>query len=150
MRALLIATVFLAATLAQAAHAACPPGMKDRTPGQVVLDLRAAIDAQDWDLVACNYGVNAFVIDDQGLMIGRAEIVAALQSLYELFGNVPVQVQEDNEFKNIVRSLWSLDGGWVIVPDGATTYVVNNGRVRKQTTHGLIEFTGPPPDGFFD
>jgi hypothetical protein len=44
----------------------CPQADQSRTPLEVVADLRAAIAAEDWD---------AFVIDDQGILVGRAEIV---------------------------------------------------------------------------
>lgn len=126
----------------------CSPDLLLRTPDVVVTDLRAALAAGDWTAFACNYHPDAFVIDDQGLLLGRTEIVAAAQSLVDLFdGALPVITQEDI-FRGVVRTLFTLDGGWIVIPDGTHTYVIENGLVTRQTTHGIIEFTGPPPDGF--
>jgi len=44
-----------------------------------------------------------------------------------------------------VRVLDSIDAGWIVIPDRATTYIVECGIITRQTDHGLIEFTGPPP-----
>ena len=55
-------------------------------------------------------------------------------------------VTEDNVFNDTVRVLYEIDGGWVVVEDGVDTFEVRRGRIRRQTQHALIKFTGPPPD----
>ena len=47
---------------------------------------------------------------------------------------------------NDSRALFTLDTGWWTIEDGTSTYIVRRGRIVQQTTHGLIRFTGPPPD----
>ena len=89
------------------------------------------------------------MIDDQGVLIGPAEIVAGLKSLDDLAGGVQPVVHEDNSFDDMVRILFTLDAGWWEIEDGVSTYVVRRGRIVQQTNHGLIRFTGPPPDEVF-
>jgi hypothetical protein len=45
---------------------------QDRSADVVIDDLFAAIAARDWAAVACQYHPDASMIDDQGLLIGRA------------------------------------------------------------------------------
>jgi hypothetical protein len=120
--------------------------IKDRTPSEVIDDLLAARAAGDWDAAASNFAEDAYVIDDQGVLVGPAEIVAAMRSLDCLFQGAQADVSEQNVFRNTVRLLYSVDGGWIVMPDAVDTYVIENGLIQHQTRHGLIEFTGPPPD----
>jgi hypothetical protein len=100
---------------------------------------------EDWTATACNYAVDAFIIDDQGVLTGHADIIAAEQSLCSLFGGVAPTLAQQGTFRDTVRVLDSLEGGWGIIPDRTTTYVVECDIITRQTVHGLIEFTGPPP-----
>jgi len=113
----------------------CPHADQDRSPDQVTTGLLAAIAARDWPAVACQYHPDAFVIDDQGLLIGRAEIASALESLFDLFGDAQIDVVEDNYFRNVVRILYALDGGWVEIADGVFTFVTRPGgsAIRRRT-----------------
>jgi len=124
----------------------CPDALLARTPNEVVVDLRTAVAAEDWDAVACSYHPNAFLIDDQGVLVGPQEIVAAAMALASLAGGAQPVVTEQLPFRDLVRELFTLDAGWWMIGDGTSTYVVRRGRIVQQTTHGLIEFTGPPPD----
>lgn len=125
----------------------CADALLERNPDQVLDDLRAALAAEDWDAVACNYHPSAHLIDDQGVLIGPQEIVQSLMSLNEFAGGVqPVVVDESAFREGLVRVLFTLDAGWWHIQDGTQTFVVRRGRIVQQTTHGLIVFTGPPPD----
>jgi hypothetical protein len=95
--------------------------------------------------VACNYAVDAFVIDDQGVLTGHADIIGAEQSLASLFNGVAPTLMQQDIYQDTARVLDNLDGGWVIIPDRTTTHVIECGIITRQTVHGLIEFTGPPP-----
>jgi hypothetical protein len=139
----LVASVGLGSGVAEAA---CPAGLEERTIDQVLTDLYAARAAADWKAVGCNYGKNAFLIDDQGVLVGRAEIVASLMSWDDLFGGVQPVVHEANYFNDVARVTFTVDGGWVVVEDGVSTYLIRNGKIRRQTFHGVITFTGPPPE----
>jgi hypothetical protein len=86
------------------------------------------------------------VIDDQGVLVGSEEIVSAYMSLYELAGGALPVVTESLPFRDVVRVLYRLDAGWWRIEDGVDTYWIKRGRIERQTRHGLIEFTGPPPD----
>ncbi|MBW2694243.1 MAG: hypothetical protein JRE57_16710 [Deltaproteobacteria bacterium] len=108
-------------------------------------DLRTKLAAQDWAAVACNYAVDAFVTDDQGVLTGHLDIITAEQSLSTLFNGIPATLKQQDVFQDTARVLSSRDGGWIIIPDGVHTYVVECGFITRQTGHGLIEFTGPPP-----
>jgi hypothetical protein len=131
---------------ALAAADGCPPAYQSRTTYQVVQDLLAAIAAEDWDAAGCNYAETAFLIDDQGILLGRQEIVSALVSLFVYFEDVPIDVHDGIYHDDVGRVLFSLDGGWIHIEDGVFTYVIKNGKIRHQTTHGLITFSGPPPE----
>ncbi len=120
--------------------------LKKRTPDQVVAALRAAIEAQDWDAVASNYAEDAYMIDDQGVLLGQDDILSRYQAYAELFNGVSPTVIQEDVFRDTVRVLYRLDGGWIVVPDAADTFVIEKGLIQVQTSHGLIEFTGPPPD----
>jgi hypothetical protein len=124
----------------------CPESLLSRWPHEVVADLRTALAAEDWAAVACSYHPHAFVIDDQGVLIGTQEIVQSLMSLATLAGGAQPVVWEENSFRDLVRVLFTLDAGWWEIEDGASTYVVRRGRIVQQTTHGIIRFTGPPPE----
>lgn len=124
----------------------CPPGYRDRTPAEVVDDYLAAYAARDATALACAYHPDAYVIDDQGVLIGPDEIVQAALSLDDLFSGADFQVTNEVVFDDTARLLWELDGGFVVIPDGTDTFVIERGQIRRQTRHGLIEFTGPPPD----
>lgn len=125
----------------------CDPELLEREPHEVAADLRAAYAAEDWDAYACNYAPDAFVIDDQGILLGRSEIVSSAISFKNIFCDAELDVQEENLFQNTVRTLFQLDNGWVVIPDGVFTFNIEGGEIVSQTTHGLIEFTGPPPEG---
>ena len=114
--------------------------------GEVVAELQDAISREDWRSVARLYARDAFIAADQGILVGRNDIIAAHQSLNDLFDGVNPQLIQVTEFRDTVRVLYSMDNGWVVLPDGVETYVVENGLITRQTSHGLIEFTGPPPD----
>jgi hypothetical protein len=123
----------------------CPAGYWDRSPSEVVEDLLLAYVARNEALIACNYHPDASVTTDQGLLIGQAEVVQWYLSLYDLFDGVAFQVVQVDEFRDTVRLLWQLDGGWVVIEDGVDAFVIQRGRIRQQVQHGLISFTGPPP-----
>ena len=125
--------------------ASCPPGYQDREPGQVVEDLLAAYAARDETLLACNYHPSAHVLNDQGVLVGHVDIVSSYLSLYDVFNGVSFQVRQLDEFRDTVRVLWRLDAGWVVMEDGVDTFVIERGRIRRQTQHALLTFTGPPP-----
>jgi hypothetical protein len=145
--AVAIATVLLALGLqAVAAEAKCPKGLQKRSTDQVLASHRAALAAADWEAVACNYAKKAFMITDQGVLVGPEEIVAWFVSLHDLFGTIAPQIAEEVFFREAVREVYRLDGGWVVIPDGVDTYRIRRGKIEWQGIHGIIEFTGPPPD----
>lgn len=123
----------------------CPAGYAQRTPLQVVTDMRAATDAQDWNAVACNYAANSFVIDDQGVLAGLPDIITSKQGLSTLFDGISPSVLQIDSYDNMVRVIDSLDAGWVVIPDRSNAYVVDCGLIVQEMVHGWIEFTGPPP-----
>lgn len=123
------------------------PGVgDDPSPDQVVDELQAALADKDWEAVASYYAEDAFVIDDQGVLVGPDEIVAALQSLDDLSDGAPLVVTEQLPFRDVVRVLFWLDAGWFGIPDGVITYHIEGGQIVRETRHGLIEFFGPPPE----
>jgi hypothetical protein len=67
-------------------------------------------------------------------------------SLHNLFGGAQPLTTDEIVWDNMVRTLFTLDGGWITIEDGVHTYVILGGRIRHQTVHGRITFTGPPPD----
>ena len=124
----------------------CPAAYAMRTPSEVLFDLRDALGREDWEDVACQYKPNAFVLDDQGILVGHADIITAAQSLNALFSGVNAQVIQETVFRDTARVLYSLDAGWVEIEDGVNSYVIEGGVITGQTAHGLITFNGPPPD----
>lgn len=124
----------------------CPESLLLRTPDVVLDDLRDAVAAQDWGAVACNYAEDAFVIDDQDILVGRQDIVAAAMSLADLFDGVSAQILAEDFFQDEARVLFRLDAGWIVIEDGVSSFEIQGGKIRKESRHGLISFTGPPPD----
>jgi hypothetical protein len=131
---------------AAVAEARCAPGLKKRTVDRVVADQRAALAAQDWAALACNYAPRAFMFTDQGVLVGPEEIVAWFKSLANIFQDAPRVVRDDIYFRDAAWELYRIDAGWVVIPDGVDTYRIRQGKIHFQASHGLIEFTGPPPD----
>tara|TARA_R110002049_G_scaffold232354_4_gene404919 strand:+ start:4053 stop:4904 length:852 start_codon:yes stop_codon:yes gene_type:complete len=124
----------------------CPASYALRSNTSVLAELRAAIAREDWDDVACHYKPNAFILDDQGILVGHDDILTATQSLNTLFNGVNAYVIQEDIFRDTARVLYSLDAGWVEIKDGVSSYVIENGVITQQTSHGLITFNGPPPD----
>jgi limonene-1,2-epoxide hydrolase len=116
------------------------------TPGEVVASLQEALNREDWRSVARHYARDAFILADDGIVFGHGDIITWHQSYEDLFSGVNPHIRQVDEFRDVVRVLYDRDGGWVVIPDGVMTYVVENGLITKQTSHGLLEFTGPPPD----
>lgn len=123
----------------------CPASYAQRDLTTVLFELRAAIAREDWVDVACHYKPNAFVLDDQGILVGHSDIIFAAQSLNTLFNGVNRQVIQETVFRNTARELYTLDAGWVEIADGVNSYVIEDGVIIGQTAHGLITFNGPPP-----
>lgn len=124
----------------------CPASYALRSNSTVLAKLRAAIAREDWDDVACHYKPNAFILADQGILVGHADIIAATQSLNDLFNGVNAQIVQETIFRDTARVLYSLDAGWVELEDGVDSYIIENGVITGQTSHGQITFNGPPPD----
>ncbi|MAT91449.1 MAG: hypothetical protein CME59_02500 [Halioglobus sp.] len=124
----------------------CPAQYAQRTNSQVLFELRDAIGRENWEDVACHYRPDAFVLDDQGILLGHADIIAAVQSLNDLFNGVNPQVIQEDIFRDTARVLYSLDAGWVEIEDGVRSYVIEDGVIVAETAHGLITFNGPPPE----
>lgn len=126
--------------------ALCDPATYDRTPQQVLADHRAALAVGDLDAIDCNYSADATLIGDGGIDVGPDQI----RSTYDFFlqsygGTQPVVVQEivvqilDAE-TSMVRLLYTIDTPCVAVPDGIDTYVIRNGQIHGQTSHGFPVF----------
>jgi parallel beta-helix repeat protein len=128
-----------------AVGAGCSASLSLRDTTTVINDLRTAYSSQDWSAYACNYATNAFVLDDQGILVGHLDILAAAQSLSSLFSGVSPQQLQLDVFADTARLLEDYDGGWVTIPDRVRTFVVECGLIVRQSDHGLIVFTGPPP-----
>ena len=124
--------------------------LKHRTPDEVISALQDALAASDWDVVASQYAADAFMIDDQGILVGPAEIVESLMSWDCLLDDAQPQISQEDFFEDTVRVLYEIDAGWFVIPDGVDTFVIENGLIQRQVRHGLIEFTGPPPDSDSD
>jgi len=118
------------------------PGVETRTPIQAVTDHLVHLALEDWEALACDYAPTAFVINDQGLCIGRPEIIAAHQANADFFGHQRPVVSQLDAHLNIVRTLYTFDNGTIIIADGTDTFVVENGQIQGQTSHAGIEFTG--------
>ncbi len=124
----------------------CPAQYAQRTPSEVLFELRDAIGREDWEDVACHYKPDAFILDDQGILVGHSDIVAAAQSLNDLFSGINPQIIQEDVFRDTARVLYSMDAGWVEIADGVNSYVIEDGVITRQTAHGLIMFNGPPPE----
>lgn len=132
--------------------AGCPPvgpgcsaNLALRNTATVINDLGTAYSSQDWSAYACNYATDAFILDDQGILVGHTDIVAAAQSLSSLFSGVSPQQVRFDVFDDTARLLEDYDGGWVTIPDRVRTFVVECGLITRQSDHGVVVFTGPPP-----
>jgi hypothetical protein len=116
----------------------------------VMVDHRAAIAAQDWEAVGCDYAQDAVVVHDQGVTVGRDAIVNDLRMISGLFAGINPQVHEEVitpilKHKEMVRLLWSISTQCVDIEDGADTYIVGDGKIHAQTAHGFPTFKCPPP-----
>lgn len=123
----------------------CPAGYRDRSHQQVIQDWLAAASAQNVPLYLCNYHPAASILDDQGILVGHADIAAAATSLWDLFNGVSPTVNGLTIYQDSVRLLTHLDAGWIEIKDGVDTFYIRDGQIQWQTRHGLITFNGPPP-----
>ncbi|MEM9255293.1 MAG: hypothetical protein AAGA91_07585 [Pseudomonadota bacterium] len=123
----------------------CPASYALRNITAVLAELRAAIAREDWVDVACHYRPDAFILGDQGILVGHSDIVTAAQSLNSLFNGVNRQVTQETVFRNTARELYTLNAGFVEIEDGVNSYVIDDGVITGQTAHGVITFNGPPP-----
>jgi len=114
----------------------CDPRLRARSPTEVLVDHRAALAAQDWPAVRCNYAKRAVVISDQGVDEGREAILVSLQGLVAFFGGVMPLVTEEVAVGSMVRVRFTIDLGFLLIPDGIDTYIIRHGRIVQQTSHG--------------
>lgn len=127
----------------------CAPELEHRSAAEVLEAHRAALNAGDWDAVACNYAADAIVISDQGVTHGRENVVLDLQGLAGLFGGTFPQVNQEvivsvlNDKAEMARVLWYITLPCVSINDGADTYIIKKGQIHSQTAHGFPTFTCP-------
>ena len=127
----------------------CSNHLKDRSAAQVMAAHRAAIAAQDWEAVGCDYAQDAVVVHDQGVTVGRDAIVNDLRMISGLFAGINPTVHQEviapilND-KDMVRLLWSISTQCMDIEDGADTYIVGNGKIHAQTAHGFPSFRCAP------
>lgn len=143
---LAVVAVVVCGWSATSAYAACPQSLRDRSVEEVVIDHYAAIEAQDWQAVRCNYAPKAFIVWDSGVVRERSEIVAFWQAwaaFLQQFHLDQLSVQG-----KVALSLFHAEGvsnGTTYnIHDGADTFFIRNGRIRAQTMHGFLSFTAPP------
>jgi hypothetical protein len=146
---LLLAGLALAAAPDAFAKKECSNDLKQRTAAQVMASHRAAIAAQDWQAVSCNYAQDAVVVHDGGTTLGRDSIVSDLQMISGLFAGIDPTVHEEVivpilHDKDMVRVLWSISTQCMEILDGADTYIVGEGKIQAQTAHGLPAFRCAP------
>lgn len=120
----------------------CASGLADRTAREVLADHRAALAAEDWEAVRCNYNENAVVITDQGLLQGAEAITGALQQLAAVFGGSSPTVDDESvvplpEDGELVRLLFHVATECLAIGDGVDTYLIREGRIVGQTAHGV-------------
>ena len=130
----------------EAPDAGCPIGYRDRSPSEVLADWLDAYASENVPLLLCNYHPLAHVFTDQGILVGYGDITLWYESLWDLLSGVNPQVAATTTFRSSVRLLSRLNAGWVEIEDGVDTFEIEDGRIRSQTSHGLITFNGPPPD----
>ncbi len=124
----------------------CPDEWEERTPEEVLQDLRAALASGDLDAAMCNYALDAKVISDGGIDETHEQIRATLQFNLDLYGGTQPQVVQElavpvfESEMHVVRVLWTIDTACVSVPDGVDTYVIHEGGIHGQTSHGFPVF----------
>jgi ketosteroid isomerase-like protein len=152
MRSLVIVSFLLAST-AGFANPKCDPHLTTRTPEEVLDSHRAALAAEDWVAVRCNYADDAVVLNDGGITEGADDIVHDLQFISALIGGaIPVVVSQQvvsilNSDTFLARVLYSISTPCLDVPDGADSYIIKNGKIVAQTAHGFPVFKCFPPPG---
>lgn len=132
-------------------HRQCARSLNNRTAEQVLESHRAALNAGDFDAVSCNYAEDAVVIADGNVTHGRDNIVADLEMIAGLFGGVfPIVNQQTvvsilRDRAEMAQVLFSIETQCVAIEDGADTYIIKDGKIQAQTSHGFPTFTCPPP-----
>ena len=115
----------------------CPAGTNSRTPAQVLQDLHAAIAALDWVAFGCTYDLNALTINDAGVDLGRADIVAFETAKTAFFGVGPT-VTSEIITDNLARELYTQANATLAIADGVKSYVIENGQIQRSTDHGVL------------
>jgi hypothetical protein len=146
---LLLAALALCGAPDALAKKECSNDLKDRSAAQVMAAHRAAIAAQDWQAVGCDYAQDAVVIHDQGVTVGRDAIVNDLRMISGLFAGINPTVHQEViapilKDKDMVRLLWSISTQCMDIEDGADTYIVGDGKIHAQTAHGFPSFRCQP------
>ena len=147
VRLMFLTVVAAGLVWAGTATAACSPELKERTPQQVLADHRAALAAEDWDAVRCNFHPDAKMISDNGVSEGVDSITVEFQALAAFFGGFFDQVYQEIILMNVsgdrhmARVLYTVDTTCSDVPDGIDTYIIRKGQIVALTTHGFILFS---------
>lgn len=101
----------------------------------------AALAAGDLDLAMCAYAEDAKVILPGTILIGRAQIKAALASFGSMFGGAQPQITSSTATHSALLITYTITGPQVSIPDGSDTFVAALGRIRIQTVHATLAFT---------
>jgi hypothetical protein len=116
----------------------CPAGTNLRTPVEVMQDHRAAIAAEDWEAFGCNYDLAAWAIFEQQLCFGRTDIKNFAMSRIAIFGGANETLVDEAIVDRVVRDLYTIAGGGLMIADGVSTYLIENGQIQRLTDHGFI------------
>jgi len=112
----------------------------DATPAEVITGRIADLQAGNIDAVMCTYAVDATVIMAGSVITGRPAIRSAFLSFFGLLGNTVPTFTSQTYSGPMALVTYTVNSTNVVVPDGADSFVIKNGRIRYHTVSATIQF----------
>jgi uncharacterized protein (TIGR02246 family) len=111
-----------------------------RTSQEVFDDHRRAFESGDPDRIAADYADDAIVVTLDGPAVGKQAIRGLYEYFFTAFPNLKVDFQKTVVADDVVLLQFSGDSDVATFPQGAATFIVQDGLIQRQT-----EFFVPIP-----
>jgi hypothetical protein len=114
-----------------------------RSTFEVIDDLHWDIAMEAWAAYGCNFAPGAVQINEQGLCVGRADIISSAESKLAAF-DAPAVISDSLIHEGLVREHYTQIGNGLGIADGVAIYWIECGQIQRFVDHGFIGLAQDP------
>jgi len=105
----------------------------ERTTQQVFDDHEVAFKSGDMDLMMADYADDAVMLLLDRFAIGKEAIQATFEGLFNGFPGLKISFEKTAVQEDLCLLQFSGDSDVATIPHGAATFVIQNGKIQRQT-----------------